>query len=206
ARRLPPRPGAAPPARRHPRAVILWLRLAFATAVLLLPGVLVARALGRRNLSSALVWSIAIVAGALALTFAVHGSLWLTLGLVLGAGAVAGPFKRRAPAPLRGRWAVALTGFVLGALVWGIESVVGGDALFHLGRIRKLDDFGALSLRPVDEFKDGGLHPGYAFPLWHGWLALVAKVAAVDPSSVVLHESSLLAPIALVLAYEAGVA
>ena len=34
--------------------------------------------------------------------------------------------------------------------------------------MRKLDDFGALSLRAVDEFKDGGLHPGYAFPLWHG--------------------------------------
>ena len=46
--------------------------------------------------------------------------------------------------------------------------------------------------------------PGYAFPLWHGWLALVAKLAAVDPSSVVLHESSILAPLALVLAFEAG--
>ena len=186
--------------------MILWLRLAFATAVLLLPGLLVARALGRRNLSSALVWSIALVAGGLAVTFAVHGSLWLTLGLVLGAGAVAGPFKRRTPDPLRGRWAVALAGLVLGALLWGIEGVVRGDAIFHLGRIRKLGDFGALSLRTVDEFKDGGLHPGYAFPLWHGWLALVAKVAAVDPSSVVLHESSFLAPIALVVAYEAGVA
>ena len=30
---------------------------------------------------------------------------------------------------------------------------------------------------PVDEFADGGLHPGYAFPLWHGFLALVARVA-----------------------------
>src|SRR5207302_1961774 len=67
-----------------------------------------------------------------------------------------------------------------------------------------LDDFGALSLRAVDEFKDGGLHPGYAFPLWHGCLALVAKLAAVDPSAVVLHESSILAPLALVLAYEMG--
>ena len=58
-----------------------------------------------------------------------------------------------------------------------------GDALFHLGRIRKLDDFGSLSLRAVDEFKDGGLHPGYAFPLWHGWLALVAKLARRRPDA-----------------------
>ncbi len=56
----------------------------------------------------------------------------------------------------------------------------------------------------MDEFKDGGLHPGYAFPLWHGWLALVAKIAHVDPTSVVLHESSILAPLALLLAYEVG--
>ena len=33
----------------------------------------------------------------------------------------------------------------------------------------------------VDEFADGGLHPGYAFPLWHGFLALVARVALLDP-------------------------
>jgi hypothetical protein len=186
--------------------VILWLRLACATAVLLAPGALVARALGRRGLSASLAWSVAVVAGALALTFAVHGSLWLTLGLVLGAGAVAALFKGERPGSLRGRWPVALAGAVLGALLWGIEGVIRGDAIFHLGRIRKLDDFGSLSLRAVDEFKDGGLHPGYAFPLWHGWLALVAKVAAVDPSSVVLHEPSILAPVALVLAYEAGTA
>ena len=187
--------------------MILWLRLAFATAVLLLPGLLVARALGQRCVSSVLAWSVAVVAAALALTFAVHGSLWLTLGLDLGVGAAAAPFaiRRRARSEREpGGVLVVLAGVVLGALLWGIEGVVRGDAIFHLGRIRKLDDFGALSLRTVDEFKNGGLHPGYAFPLWHGWLALVAKVADVDPSSVVLHESSLLAPLALLVAYEAG--
>jgi hypothetical protein len=187
--------------------VILWVRLAFATAVLLLPGLLVARALGQRCVSSVLAWSVAVVAAALALTFAVHGSLWLTLGLDLGAGAVAAPFAaRHRPRSEReaGGVLVAAAGVILGALLWGIEGVVRGDAIFHLGRIRKLDDFGALSLRTVDEFKNGGLHPGYAFPLWHGWLALVAKVADVDPSSVVLHESSLLAPLALLVTYEAG--
>ena len=187
--------------------MILWLRLAAATVVLLLPGMVVARALGRRSASAALVWSVALVAGALALTFAVRGSLWLTLGLVLGAGAVALPFaflRRPSDQGLPRRRTVLLAGVALGALLWGIEGVIRGDAIFHLGRIRKLDDFGSLSLRAVDEFRDGGLHPGYAFPLWHGWLALVAKVAAVDPASVVQHESSLLAPLALLLAYEMG--
>ena len=184
----------------------LWLRLAAATLVLLLPGRLLARALGRNGPAEAFVWSVALVAAALALTFAVHGSLDLTLALVLVAGAVALPFswrRRRDPAP-RALGVIALAGIGLGGALWGIEGLVKGDALFHLGRIRKLDDFGALSLRAVDEFKDGGLHPGYAFPLWHGWLALVAKVAGVDPTSVVLHESSVLAPLALVLAFEMG--
>ena len=45
----------------------------------------------------------------------------------------------------------------------------------------------------VNEFADGGLHPGYAFPLWQAFLALIAKVAFVDPSKVVLHEASVLA-------------
>src|SRR5882672_6679391 len=187
----------------------LWLRLAAATLVLLLPGRLLARALGRPSAAGALGWSCALVAGALALTFAVHGSLDLTLALVLAAGAVALPFswRRRSPkdaeAP-RGRGFVALAGVGLGIALWSIEGVVHGDALFHLGRVRKLDELGSLSLRAVDEFKDGGLHPGYAFPLWHGWLALVAKLGGVDSAAVVLHESSILAPLALVLAFEAG--
>ena len=185
----------------------LWIRLAAATLVLLLPGRFVARALGQRGPAAAFVWSGGLVAGALALTFAVHASLALTLALVLAAGVVALPFAWRRnddDDPLPGRSLVALGGVLLGALIWGLEGVVHGDALFHLGRIRKLDDFGSLSLRAVDEFKDGGLHPGYAFPLWHGWLALVAQLARVDPAKVVLHESSILAPLALVLAYEVG--
>jgi hypothetical protein len=188
----------------------LWVRLSAATLVLFVPGRLVARALGQRGAASAFAWSCALVAAALALTFAVHASLDLTLLLVLVAGAIALPFSFRAPsrresdAPNRGHFLVALAGVGLGIALWSIEGVVHGDGLFHLGRIRKLDDLGSLSLRAVDEFKDGGLHPGYAFPLWHGWLALVAKLAGVDPTSVVLHESSILAPLALVLAFEMG--
>ena len=48
--------------------------------------------------------------------------------------------------------------------------------------------------------------PGYAFPLWHGFLALIAKVSGLDPSVVVHREASLLVPLACVVAWEAGVA
>ena len=188
----------------------LWLRLAAASLLLLAPGRLVARALGRRGAAAAISWSCGIVALGLAITFAVHGSLNLTLGIVLGAGALALPFRFRRDARDRddalgrGRGIAVLTGLVLGAFLWGIEGFVRGDGIFHLGRVRKLDTFGSLSLRAVDEFRHGGLHPGYAFPLWHGWLALVAKLGGVDPTSVMLHEPSILAPLAVVLAYEMG--
>lgn len=194
----------------------LWLRLAAASLVLLAPGRLFARALGLRGAAAGLAWSTALVAGALALTFAVHSSIDLALALVLGAGAVAlaiclvtdcylaGRGARRLVP--RGRWLVVLAGLGLGGGIWFIEGVPVGDALFHLGRVRKLDALGSLSLHAVDEFAHGGLHPGYAFPLWHGWLALVARLGGVDPTAVVVHESSILAPLALLLAFEVGIA
>src|SRR4051812_31772909 len=97
-------------------------------------------------------------------------------------------------------------GVVLGWLLWRVEGVVTGDGLFHEGRVRKLADLTSLHLRTVDEFKDGGLHPGYAFPLWHEVLALVSWFSGVDPGVVVRHEPSLLVPIALAVTWEAGVA
>ncbi len=184
------------------------LRLALATGVLLLPGVVVARALGLRGASVTLAWSLALLFGALAATFAAGASLSLTLALLLGAGVVALRFARRAPRPERvpGRWWMLGIGLGLGILLWHVAGEIGGDGLFHLARVRKLEAFDSLSLDAVNEFVDGGLHPGYAFPLWHGFLALVARVSFLDPADVVLHEASVLAPLAVLVAYEAGYA
>ena len=102
------------------------------------------------------------------------------------------------------RLVVGIAGLIFGAAFWAIHDVLAGDAFFHLGRIRKLYALHSLSLHDVGEFSHGGLHPGYAFPLWHGCMAVVARLAGVDPTSVVLHEPSLLVPLALVLAYEMG--
>src|SRR5439155_4805600 len=99
---------------------------------------------------------------------------------------------------------LAVVGLGLGVGVWFAQGAFTGDAFFRLGRVRKLDTLGSLSLHDVGEFAHGGLHPGYAFPLWHAWLALVARLAGVDPASVAAHESSLLVPLALVLAFEVG--
>jgi hypothetical protein len=57
--------------------------------------------------------------------------------------------------------------------------------------VRKLVELGSLSPWRLDELVGGGLHPGYAFPLWHAFLAAVTKLAGVDPAVVVQHESVL---------------
>jgi hypothetical protein len=191
----------------------LWLRLGAATFVLLLPGRLMAHCLGQRTMAAALSWSAALVGGGLALAFTLGASLDLTIAFALAAGAVAlavlvaGPVFPEEYVRLRarlGRVVVGIAGLILGAALWAIHDVLTGDAFFHLGRIRKLDALGSLSLHDVGEFAHGGLHPGYAFPLWHGCMAVVARLAGVDPTSVALHEPSLLVPLALVLAYEMG--
>jgi hypothetical protein len=174
------------------------VQLAFANAVLFLPGAIVARALGVRSVSATLAWTLALLFGALSVVFLLTTSLTPALVLLLLAGAVALPFARRAPRAERipGRWWVFGAGAVLGLVLWHVAGEIGGDGLFHLARVRKLDAFGSLSLDAVNEFADGGLHPGYAFPLWHGFLALVSRVGFLDPAEVVLHEATILAPVA----------
>ena len=188
--------------------VWLYLKLAFATAVVLSPGWLVARTLGVRSASASLAWALVVVFGALAVTFAVGATLTTTLVLLV-AVAVAALVLRRfrmwpraADVPRRG-W-VVFWGAIVGVLLWIAAPTVQGDGLFHLARARKLLVLDDLSLARVSEFADGSLHPGYAFPLWHGFLALIARFSGEDPERVVTHLPSILAPLAVLIAFEAG--
>lgn len=185
--------------------MIEYLRLAFGTVCVLLPGWAVARALGQRTASATLAWAMACLFVAWAAVFVVHANIRdaaIVLGVIFLTAVILG---RRRPATVRGApgWVLAF-GVALGAFVWRVEGAVVGDAPFHEARVRKLVMLGDLHLKTVDEFKDGGLHPGYAFPLWHGFLALVGWVSGVDAGGVVRHEPSLLVPLACVVAWEAG--
>jgi hypothetical protein len=200
----------------------LGLRLGAATACLLIPGFLIAAALRAPGVSAALAWSLGALFAATAVMFAVHSSLTLALVLlvVISAAALGGALIRPGTDLLQGRRrdaeetpaadlllgaGIAAAGIGFGIALWFLmHHLTGGDDLFHLARVRKLDDFGNLSLRTVDEFKDGGLHPGYAFPLWHCFLALVARLAGVDPTGTVQHEASVLVPVAFLVAWESG--
>jgi hypothetical protein len=188
--------------------ISLYVRLGLATALVLAPGWALARALGVRTLSATLAWSLTLLFGALGVTFLLEQSLTLTLALLALAAiaALCVDFVRRIHTEpgIPGRWIAAGGGAALGILLWSVAGSVQGDGLFHLARARKLLEFDELSLHAVGEFTDASLHPGYAFPLWHGFLALIAQLSGADPEEVVLHLPSILAPIAVLVAYEAG--
>ena len=188
--------------------VWLYLKLAFATAVVLSPGWLVARTLGIRSVSASLAWSLVVVFAALAVTFAVGATLTTTLVLLVAVAVAALVLRRfrvwpEAAVVPRRAW-VLFWGGIVGVLLWVAAPTVQGDGLFHLSRARKLLELDDLSLDRVSEFVDGSLHPGYAFPLWHGFLALIARFSGEDPERVVTHLPSILAPLAVLVAFEAG--
>ncbi len=204
----------------------LAFRLAGAGAcVLLLPGALTVRILGSPRsvgaaLSASLAWSLLLLFAIFGLLFAFSGTLGLGVGL-LGVTMVVGfalslrtaafEFERD---DLMAALGLSAVGAALAGALWWATGTIGGslgptvsDALFHLARVRKLDEAGHLgSIGIVNELAGEHVHPGYAFPLWHGALALVARLAGVDPTQVLLYLPAVLVPLAVVLAYAAGAA
>jgi hypothetical protein len=201
-----------------PHGVGLVLRLAGAAAcVLLLPGGIFVRALGRPHtlgvtLAASFAWSLAALAGALAITFAIDGTITTTLYLLGGFATVSlVPALVRAPVAAepgerKALAAILAGGVLLAGAVWWSANTIYGDGLFHLGRVQKLATLDLTTLNVVNEFRHGGLHPGYAFPVWHSAVALVAKLADVQPAVALTHLPAILTPLAIVLAYAAGAA
>jgi hypothetical protein len=184
--------------------------------VLIVPGALVQRLIGEPRepgvaIAGALMWSLALVAFGLAVTFAVGRSLTLVLVVIALASVLAAVPALRSPArpfpraALRPIGVVVVVGLLLGVAVWWVSEAIQGDGLFHTARARKLDELPSLgSVNALNEFRDGGLHPGYAFPVWHAVMALVARLADVDVGLVIQYGPALLVPLALVVTYAAG--
>jgi hypothetical protein len=188
--------------------VWLAIRLGLATLCLLIPGALIAQALRLRRAAVVFSLSLGVLFLALFVVFALETPIWVALVVLVVAAAATAPFALRR-APDRREWdrpalGVLALGIAYALPVWYYAPALRGDALFHLARVRKLAEFDDLSLDAVAEFADGGPHPGYAFPLWHGFLALVSWLAGVDSADVVLHEAAILVPLAFLLAFEAG--
>ena len=195
----------------------LVLRLAAASVcVLLVPGALVLRAVGWPEspalaVTGSFALSLGLVALALALVFAAQSSLALAYVVILvvalaaavpAALAASVPFER---ADLLGLLGTVAAGVLFAVAVWWSARTLGGDALFHAARARKLAELPRLdSVYSVNEFRNGGLHPGYAFPLWHGVVALVSRLAGVDVAVTMLRLAPIFVPLAFALAYATG--
>ncbi len=209
-----------------PEGLGLAFRLAGAAAcVLLLPGTFAVRIVGGPRalgtaVAASLAWSLMLLFAIFGLLFAVSGTLGLGVGLLGGTMVVGFVLSLRAAGftfergELRAAYGLTAVGAVLASALWWATGTIGGslgptvsDALFHLARVRKLDEAGQLgSIGIVNELAGEHVHPGYAFPLWHGALALVARLAGVDPALVLLYLPAVLVPLALLLAYAAGAA
>lgn len=197
----------------------LALRLAGAAAcVLLVPGALVLRALAWAPapavaVAGALAVSLAIGGVGLAVVFLFDTSI-VVIGLVVAlfcVGAVPFAFRRERSSlglledERRPFLAVLAVSIAYACVLWWAAGPLKSDGLFHAARERKLADFGSLaSLSTVDEFKDGGVHPGYLFPLWHAVEALISRAAGVDVVTASLYLPVVLLPLAFVLFYALG--
>jgi hypothetical protein len=202
----------------------LALRLAAAAfLVLLLPGWLALRPLGLPGsfgvaVAACFAVSLALVLLALGIMFLVGSSLTAAIAVLavvvavaLATGAWFGPGPVEIPVDSRTDRRAGITVLVasvpLAGLVWWAAGPIEGDLVFHLARMRKLAELDELPvLGTVNEFEDGSLHPGYAFPLWHDAAALIARLAGVDVADVGLYLPAVLVPLAVLLAYGAGTA
>ena len=218
--REPPLPlrSAAARARRGRRAAArraccrtpgfgLYLKLAAATLVVLLPGSLIARLLGRPSVSATLAWTLAGIFGAGAIVFAVHGSLDLALGLyaALGVGALvvllARPRGRRAaPAGARDRARGSSAGCCSGtsrarsaATRSSTSPACASCSPSATCTCRRWTSSRTAASIPATRSRSGTC-----------FLAFVARLSGVDAGRVLLHEASVLCPLAFAVVYESG--
>ncbi|HEX2586658.1 MAG TPA: DUF6541 family protein [Gaiellales bacterium] len=171
---------------------------AFAVCVML-PGwgamrlLRVERELGLAGASAvATALGLAVWIAPLAAAFAAGLPLGAPLAVVLGAGvllclaAVTRPLLFE-----RVEWWEVVAGAVAAAafafVAWRLSTGIISDALFHVGRMRKLSDLGSLSITDISSYKDGAPHAGYAFPLLHAAFAGTARVAGVDVATAFVY-------------------
>ena len=194
------------------------MKLAIGTwGVLILPGAVILRLLGwpaspAAALPACAAWSVTALAPGFVLMLATGGGvpviiLWLLgvvgAGLLIGRGRPVAMDLRLTPTFF---WfAAGVAGFA--ALMWiGSWNNV-GDAVEHIARMRKITDLDPaahhldqLGLLPPDT----GLHPGYAFPLWHATGAAIVWLTGLDETVMFRFWPTALIPFVAAAVYNAG--
>jgi hypothetical protein len=129
---------------------------------------------------------------ALALGFLVHLPFGAVLALAVAAGWIMAVAALRRPPALESVTRLELaaglgSSLAFAFLTWRLSTGVVGDALFHVGRIRKIEHVSGLSLTDISSFEHGAPHAGYAFPLLHAGWAGVAQLAGVDAAAAFVY-------------------
>ncbi len=197
---------------------LMPVKLAIATwGTLILPGAVILRLLGwPRSLSAAIggcaTWSVAAVAAGFVLMLATDGGrfvalLWLIAVIAVGLISRTWQACRSRAAPV-GRPAAARgeLGRPFMAVLWlGSWNNV-GDAVEHIARMRKISELNPP--RALDQLgllpPDAGLHPGYAFPLWHAVGAVIVWLSGLEETVMFRYWPVALFPIVGAVIYRAG--
>lgn len=184
--------------------------------VLLLPGAAVLRVVGWPRspaavLSGCAVWSIALLAPGIVVMLVVNGGLDVVLLWLLVIIVVALVAGRGRPVEIDARVTSPILLLVGTAAAFAVLVAFArynnvGDAIEHIARIRKLTELDPL--RTLAEINllppDTGLHPGYAFPLWHATIALVVRISGVEEAVAFRTLPVLLVPVVAAAIYRAG--
>lgn len=99
---------------------------------------------------------------------------------------------------------VCAGGAVLAVVASRWQPLLGGDALFHAGVVRKLLALPGLSLGGVSPYLHGHPHAGYAFPLLHAVQAAAVRLAGGDPSVAYQNLTPVFAFLVVTAVYGAG--
>lgn len=201
-----------------PTTMPWWpLKLAVATyTVLLVPGATILRVLGwprspAAAVAGAAAWSIAALTPGLVLVFVLDSRLDLVLLWLLAVTAVALVAGRGRPVAMDTRATTSVLVFLVAMIAFAVLVALArhsnaGDAMEHAARVRKLTEL--VPLRSLAEVNllppDTGLHPGYAFPLWHAVIGLIVRISGVDEAVAFRSLSPLLIPVIAAAVYRAG--
>ncbi|MDX6376904.1 MAG: hypothetical protein QOE98_1207, partial [Gaiellaceae bacterium] len=158
--------------------------------LLLLPGLGIWRLLRRDrpvdaglDLAAACAIGFALQGALLLVAFAVHLPLW-TVGVAALAVGIAAFVAGEVP---RGGWdlrahgpfvAIGLLAAIGGWRLW----TLGGDATYHVGRVRRLLALDRLDFAGMPELVDGSNHPGYYVPLPHALVAESSWLTGASPT------------------------
>jgi tetratricopeptide (TPR) repeat protein len=170
----------------------------------LLPGFLLASLLVPRALDvgEILALSVALsvaslcLLGFLAFVFrwSLDALLGLTLAEVAGLLVALRLIKRRTSIPIGSPRVlfVLLIAIAFSVILFRIGAYQDGDAIGHLTWVRRLFERGAADQSAFTLYPGGPVYPPYSYNCWHLGLALIARLARVDPVVLWVHLSSFL--------------